>query len=1309
MASTSANDSLRRSKRNKFHLDVAAIMSQHSDRHFIANKDYVFDVKRSVSPPSAASRKRNNVESQKVNATGKSTAIKTFSAAMGGKRERKTPARHIDFIPDDHLEPESDDETLSSDKLRDVKRDYYCSHCPAHYQTRTGLANHSKQHGSMKKYHCEACDMSCDSLKTLRVHTQVHLVREQCQSSANSSSVKNETDDVDEQLSNCTSSKTQFVCKECPFRTRDTGRLNAHTEGHKRDRGFQCPMCTYRSVYFIGIVMLTPAISSFFDEIWEENFIHLDRTVRLSESAGFLRRHCDCHGVRGYRWPPMYVGRGNTNSSKKNTILFASSTEDLVNERRSESSASLSEMKRNKETRKESSVKLSVRRTSTTPPRLSDAVWSCDAEHSAVASAAKDSSIDEGPSSTKASPSSFLQNTNYYGARSSFHYPNKSSIRYQQNSVKACAKNDPRKYKCFCCSARFLSYYERSAHRFSCRKAPRISKRIYSSLLKERTNTNEIPSNSSEASLKEQRIHNCAYCPFTCTQKSRLKRHENKHFVKAENQLKHSVYVLHINMRKLITVLVIQQCADCTFSCRSVEILTQHSRLHQTNKNVQMPGRRKDFALTDEALSNGSVSFPIGKVGKCSECPYRSRHLCDMKAHAAMHVGIREFACNRCTYSTKRAHVLEAHLQMHAEEDGLPPSSQKINLNFLVKKYIPIRWHGIIIGMKSGAKLTRLYSCNFCPYRTRFCAPLFAHFRFITACIHFIFCMIFYCVYKIELINNSRNHMGSRSLRCSRCTFNTSIKRKFTEHLSLHPSPRTTTTPSNANSDTLFICRFELISGFRAGECPYTCDSYGKLWHHGQKHKKTARFMCDLCSFSTGTSSSLSEHRALHKRNTSAPTLEPNMDDVITINETNSAKSGSETVCMDVPNEHIRNVQPSGNDEEACTAIESNSNNNNSLISSYPMLVKKLAGGIMKESESEMSSITHDSSSRYLFSEEDVNDSFISNEMKLLMRIRKSHSDLLGQSIAVVSSGKSYRCNECPFVCEDKILLAFHLDRHKSKGGPLKCNLCSYKAYTPEALCNHINLHINTYSQNASVAAFRKRKLRHSSPEAISHEGKVMKCSKCPFQTASTDRYTAHCLEHALRIQRRLETSIRRNKSNSGDNRKQKIHRMARRIDGQHFCWKCSFHCDSESALGTHMELHGLHAPFVCSLCDYASFSNNVIIFHQMNHHVNAPLTNLCKPNALNDQKNILEMAYTEKTQLMLRCNRCGLIVNNFNEFMTHCNCVHQDLSATMKGSPTTQTIIENASRIKSLNEDIQLNNDFSSSLSSQNKSYCSS
>ncbi|GMT00455.1 hypothetical protein PENTCL1PPCAC_22629, partial [Pristionchus entomophagus] len=65
----------------------------------------------------------------------------------------------------------------------------------------------------------------------------------------------------------------KYKCPVCPFTTRDNERLEKHNYGHSRAVGFLCPLCTFKS-----------------------------------ESAGFLRRHVEIHGVREYPWPPQYVG-----------------------------------------------------------------------------------------------------------------------------------------------------------------------------------------------------------------------------------------------------------------------------------------------------------------------------------------------------------------------------------------------------------------------------------------------------------------------------------------------------------------------------------------------------------------------------------------------------------------------------------------------------------------------------------------------------------------------------------------------------------------------------------------------------------------------------------------------------------------------------------------------------------------------------------------------------------------------------------------------------------------------------------------
>lgn len=42
---------------------------------------------------------------------------------------------------------------------------------------------------------------------------------------------------------------------------------------------------------------------------------------------------------------------------------------------------------------------------------------------------------------------------------------------------------------------------------------------------------------ANKVSMSPQAVHQCAHCPFTCVQKSRLLRHENKHLVEAEHKV----------------------------------------------------------------------------------------------------------------------------------------------------------------------------------------------------------------------------------------------------------------------------------------------------------------------------------------------------------------------------------------------------------------------------------------------------------------------------------------------------------------------------------------------------------------------------------------------------------------------------------------------------------------------------------------------------------------------------------------------------------------------------------------------------
>ena len=56
--------------------------------------------------------------------------------------------------------------------------EFKCQKCPSAFDSRTGLANHLKLHGVIKRLSCSdpACDFSCDNLKTMRFHRRFHAL-----------------------------------------------------------------------------------------------------------------------------------------------------------------------------------------------------------------------------------------------------------------------------------------------------------------------------------------------------------------------------------------------------------------------------------------------------------------------------------------------------------------------------------------------------------------------------------------------------------------------------------------------------------------------------------------------------------------------------------------------------------------------------------------------------------------------------------------------------------------------------------------------------------------------------------------------------------------------------------------------------------------------------------------------------------------------------------------------------------------------------------------------------------------------------
>lgn len=1042
---------LRRSKRNKFHLDVVAILHMRTDPKrpveesikkdrrmketstdggsqnkktpspkrsssvttrpppsFVRqtpevkvnggerkddSKDWSVEMSRGlVSPSSDQSSKRGSPVLQKKESDDESELgdeaengdlqekqkkpdkSSTGMAEVVGKRERKTPARHRDFISDDemgmkrtHGRPEKLGEQSAVQEISE--EEYQCPKCPAHFDSRRGLTNHVKQHGMIKRFSCDLCDFSCEYAKTMRIHQRAH----------------EESNEIAERVDQSSNSRSPTeVLHKIPGLTLKTD--------------------------------LQPKMRA------------IDIALKLN-------------GV----------------------------TKDIATSRFHQECGT-----------KESDDEVTGKRTEV-----------CDGE---------------------------VKGKHRLSLRRKRRQFRSKQIRSLQQEV--ARRMRERKYACARCKLRFETIGVLAVHKVVFHSAT-VSKCKYNALLKERLNAYGCDEGYKKVRTSKRedctfaQLLKCPHCPFSCGSKARMCRHENKHFVKAEHQ-----------------------CPHCTFSCYSSSVLDQHLRLHKA-MCTQMPGRRQDLSKRISS-SDSTTSTPTVKMLRCSECPYRSRHVCDMKAHAAMHIGLRSFPCTRCTYSTKRAHVLEAHLQMHAEEDGecsTPPAT----VMKLSQKVVSIRLKGQVIGERMGNKFVHTYSCRWCPFKTRYCAALFSH---------------------------NRNHRDQGGVRCKQCSFNSKIAWKMKDHLRLHPASEPT--PRSSSEPRTKIRHTPETGKFVCKECPFSCDGYGKLWHHSQKHKKVSRFACDQCSFSAGSNMCLAEHRLVHSKSASS---EVKMEKIVVVKDEEEAPllagkgEGSSDNDSATENDEGKDRKKKEDRDQSLTVVLSGTEGEPPLVFNY--------GG----------------------------------KMALLPRRPSTKS--------LQNSGNLLRCEECPFTDENRTLFSLHVANHSGRKRPFQCNMCSYSVYSPEALSIHLTLHGSCLSPG-SAAQYRRR--LDWRPEVIPPNTRAFQCSTCKYRTVSEERFMQHRMEHAQRIQQRLITAIKRAAPNPDPWTKPKARPIERKTDKQFLCNKCSFRCDTPVAYNTHIEHHGKKSWHTCSLCDYSADTASVVHFHEVNHHFDVSVTRLRKNLQLEEE-----------------------------------------------------------------------------------------
>nr|CAD2122371.1 unnamed protein product [Meloidogyne enterolobii] len=642
--------------------------------------------------------------------------------------------------------------------------------------------------------------------------------------------------------------------------------------------------------------------------------------------------------------------------------------------------------------------------------------------------------------------------------------------------------------------------------------------------------------------------YRCRHCPYSTDQILRLQKHENKHIFKAEHC-----------------------CQQCSYSCRSMHILMQHSRLHEVEptsssttslssfrfpeagtsscENQQMPSdgfHREDVQQHFTPSSPRKEFFWRRETNFCPHCPYKSKHNCDMKAHLKMHVERRKFACRHCTYSTMRQNALISHEKLHQIRLTDKGACRRVKWIYAKEnggRSAHLGWRMRIL--RSG---WHFYCCSIveCGAEFAFCAELVQHSRH-----HHLA----WWKKRNEIVARTKN-----LIRCTICGFRTSLEMRMRDHEAVHQNDGCKNVRSVGG---VFNCR----------ECPYSTANYAKFWNHRQKHKRTNRFACSLCSFSSGSIQCYIEHSKLHGI---------------------SKFESEEAVDKAANNVKFEAIGTNGDNIEV---PEDDGNNVSSSSTSLDQLK---------------------SEDLPIFKKQKFQEQF-GAIIPVIAHLRNAHlvkeNDSSSNSASLKNTAGS--CMECPYKTCDKVLLKLHIQMHKRSGiRPYSCNLCTFRCFSAESLHSHLSLHSRSFT-SINVDRNDDQFKTSSNPS--------YQCSHCNFKCIELDSFLLHRKEHVQLLQQRLMTIIKRS---ANDNvlvkeNKTRFSRSAR-SDRQHFCSKCSFRCDSLQAFSLHMEHHQPNKPdiFGCSICDYSSNTKAVVIFHEKNHHLDVPLTSLCQKIKLQQEEN---------------------------------------------------------------------------------------
>jgi len=616
-----------------------------------------------------------------------------------------------------------------------------------------------------------------------------------------------------------------------------------------------------------------------------------------------------------------------------------------------------------------------------------------------------------------------------------------------------------------------------------------------------------------------------------------------------------------------------------------------------------------------------------------------------------------------------RLNALKTHTALHEQEMGHiatdstaptpdQPMVQKLpekdkEADFLPKEVVIKKlWDDVrenVLGkkiMKSNGVM--VYRCAHCPYE----AP-----------------------YPSTLNQHSKHHLKSAKYKCPKCSFSTTRDDILPKHIDSHqnePAPE---------------------GGWFCSACPYRADSYGKQWHHVQKHKKVGRFNCEICKFGVGSIQSFTDHMALHGIVAG---------NIIPTNLSENNKQASVESCSATTTD-ISSTVTGPRTPEGSSSSEKDKSEERSTTSSIPGIA--LAQDFEMDMDWSGASPTPPSARNTASPSSGPmtrNKRLTPLKRQLLMRPattssgpyknniqidlppipaairpkrkRQASTSSSGNSHDIDDDEKVHECKRCPFTCLDPKMLKFHTRMHEGDR-PQKCAMCTFNCFNIDALYSHMNVHAPQLPE--SMLATMRKKLAQRRRNGSLHEREtlpanatnVFKCQQCAFRTAYQDRFLQHRMDHVQHFQQRLMTQMKRAANDDKDGRKSKILARKKVERKWNYCTQCSFRSDTIVALMNHQEFHGnRNNVFTCRYCNYSANTRDVVTYHENTHHMDLPATN--QTLNLVAVNGIVETDLLSEKRQKYSCLKCSFVCHELSDFIGHFENLHV-------GDPQLQEFVE--------------------------------